>query len=310
MNIVELRTLIVKNELPGLVILTGEEVGIQDVYIKQMVAQKGGKVKSFDTLADLWSYRLNTRIGAANVCIVRNDEDILTDEAAWKCLNTLKGFSGLVIVKFGKLDKRLKFGKEFVDSIVEFEKLSPEQMAKYIIKKLGCTQEQAVELGVVCNCDYLRAMLECDKIIRYAKYKNIENMSIAFDAAVADGVVSRELNNSVFEFVDMVVQRNARAVELWKILEQRGESGVKVLSLLFQNFRNVLIAQTDPGGKGVQDRTGLPPFLFFKAKKNSGHFSNDGLEKILAFLKDVEQGIKIGKYEEEIAVELVLANIL
>lgn len=310
MNILELRNLIVKKELPGLLILTGEEAGIQDVYIKQIIAQKGGRVKTFDSLADLWASRLNSRIAAPGVLLVRNDEKILEDEKAWQCLQVLKNYSGMVLIKFGKLDKRLKFGKMFADIIVDFERLTPDQLSKYIISKLNCTQEQAVELAASCGCDYLRAMLECDKILRYAKIRKIKSPVSAFDMAVQDGVVSRDANNNVFEFVDLIVKRDPEAVARWQTLKASGESGVKVTSLLFTAFRNVLIAQSDPGGKGVLERTGLAPFLYFKAKENSGHFKNDSLEKILTFLKQVEQGVKLGKYEEENAVEYIMANIL
>ncbi len=310
MNILELRNLILKKQLPGLLILTGEEAGIQDVYIHQIIEQKGGKFKSFDSLSALWAYRLNARIGAAAVLIVRNDEKILDDEKAWNCLNALKNYPGVVIIKFGKLDKRLKFGKVFADCMVDFERLTPEQLVKYILSKIKCTQEQAAELAAYCGCDYLRAMLECDKILRYAKVNKITSPVSAFDSAVASGLVSKDENDSVFEFVDLLVKRDVLAVPRWQVLKQRGESGVKVLSLLFTAFRNVLIAQTDPGGKGVTERTGLAPFLYFKAKENSGHFKNEALEKILVFLKDLEQGIKIGKYDEENVIDLVMANIL
>ena len=310
MNILDLRNLILKKQLPGLLILTGEEAGIQDVYIKQIIEQKGGKFKSFDSLSALWAYRLNTRIGAASVLIVRNDDKILDDEKAWQCLEALKNYAGIVIVKFGKLDKRLKFGKLFASSIVEFERLTPEQLVKYIVAKIKCTQAQATELAAYCSCDYLRAMLECDKIFRYAKIHKVKSPVAAFDEAVSSGLIARDVNDSVFEFVDLLVKRDVKAVGCWQLLKQRGESGVKVVTLLFTAFRNVLIAQTDPGGKGVTERTGLAPFLYFKAKENSGHFSNAALEKILEFLKDVEQGVKLGKYEEESAVEFVMANIL
>lgn len=310
MNILDLRNLIVKKNLPPLLILCGEEAGIQDVYIKQIVAQNGGRLKSFNTLADLWAYRLNTRIGASPVLLVRNDDKILDDEDAWKCLQALKSYSGIIIIKFGKLDKRLKFGKLFADNIVEFERLTPEQLAKYITAKLNCTQEQAVELAITTGGDYLRAMLECDKIIRYGKINKIKSPVAVFDNAVLDGVVSRNENDNVFEFVDLLVKRDPKAISRWQVLKQQGESGVKVLSLLFTAFRNVLIAQSDPGGKGVLERTGLAPFLYFKAKENSGHFKNESLEKILTFIKSIEQGIKTGKYDEENAIDLVMANIL
>ena len=194
--------------------------------------------------------------------------------------------------------------------MVDFERLTPEQLVKYILSKIKCTQEQAAELAAYCGCDYLRAMLECDKILRYAKVNKITSPVSAFDSAVASGLVSKDENDSVFEFVDLLVKRDVLAVPRWQVLKQRGESGVKVLSLLFTAFRNVLIAQTDPGGKGVTERTGLAPFLYFKAKENSGHFKNEALEKILVFLKDLEQGIKIGKYDEENVIDLVMANIL
>ena len=310
MNILDLRNLICKKNLPSLLILTGEEAGIQDVYIKQIVAQKGGKIKCFNSLADLWAYRLNTRIVTAGVLLVRNDEKILDDEEAWKCLEALKSYSGIIIIKFGKLDKRLKFGKTFADSIVDFERLTPEQLSKYIVAKLSCTQEQAVELALVCGCDYLRAMLECDKISRFGKINKIKSPVATFDEAVLNGVVSRSESDNVFEFVDLLVKRDLKAIGRWQVLKQHGESGVKVLSLLFTAFRNVLIAQSDPGGKGVTERTGRAPFLYFKAKENSGHFKNEALEKILTFLKELEQGIKLGKYDEENVIDLVMANIL
>ena len=304
MNVAELRNAIISKNLPSVLIFTGEEVGVQDVYLKQIAAAKNAQIKTFATLVDLWRQKLNSHSIGPVLNIVRNDEE------AWECIERLQAMPGNSVLKFTKVDKRLKFGKRFVDIVVDFEKLSAEQLARYIVADLKCTQERAVQLAIYAGRDYLRSLLECDKIKRFARVAGIQNMDRAFDWAVKEGVVKPDFEASVFEFVDLVVRRDKRCLELWDKLVESGEASVTALSLIFLGFRNVLVAQTDAGGKGVQERTGLAPFLFHKAKENSGYFINKDLENILSLIKGVEQGVKTGKIEEEMAVPYVLANIL
>lgn len=310
MKLAELRNAIIDKNIPSILIFTGDEVGVQDVYLKQIAAVKNAQIKTFETLAALWREKLNTRVGGPVLSIVRNDENVHKDEDAWACIERLRAMSGNTILKFTKIDKRLKFGKRFSNIIVDFEKLPAEQLARYIVADLKCSQERAVKLAIYAGRDYLRSLLECDKIKRFARVAGIQSMDRAFDRAVKEGVVKPDFEVSVFEFVDLVVRRDKKCLELWDKLVQSGEASVTALSLIFLGFRNVLVAQTDAGGKGVQERTGLAPFLFHKAKENSGHFTNDELENILSLIKGVEQGVKTGKIEEEMAVPYVLANLL
>lgn len=310
MNVVELRNAIISKNFPSVLIFTGEEVGVQDVYLKQIAAAKNAQIKTFATLADLWHAKLNTRASGPILNIVRNDEGVQKDEAAWECIERLQAMSGNTVLKFMKVDKRLKFGKRFADILVDFEKLSAEQLARYIVADLKCSQDRAVQLAIYTGRDYLRALLECDKIKRFARVAGVQGMDRAFDQAVKEGVVRPDFEASVFDFVDLVVRRDKKCLELWDKLAESGEISVTSLSLIFLGFRNVLVAQTDAGGRGVQERTGLAPFLFYKAKENSGHFTNEELENILSLIKEVEQGVKMGKIEEEMAVPYILANLL
>ena len=310
MNVIELKNAIMAKKIPSVLIFTGDEVGVQDVYIKQVAAALGVKVQSFATLADLWRQKLNSRIVTSALNLVRNDDAIMKDEDAWKCIESLQAMGGNTILKFTKVDKRLKFGKRFSDIVVDFEKLSAEQLARYIVSNLKCSQERAVELAIFCNRDYLRAMLECDKIKRFGVINGIKNPDKMFDEAVKERVVVPEAQADVFKFVDAAITKNSKSIDLFKNLMQTGEASVTALSLIFMGLKNVLVAQTDSGGKGVQERTGLMPFLFFKAKENSGYHTNKEIENLLSFIKDVEQGVKKGMIDEEVAVPYVLANLL
>lgn len=310
MKLAELRNAIIDKNIPSMLIFTGEEAGVQDVYLKQIAAVKNAQIRTFETLAALWREKLNTRVGVPVLSIVRNDESVQKDEDAWACIERLQAMPGNTVLKFTKVDKRLKFGKRFADIVVEFEKLSAEQLARYIVADLKCSQERAVQLAIYAGRDYLRSLLECDKIKRFARLAGVQNMDSAFDLAIKEGVVKPDFEAGVFEFVDLVVRRDKKCLNIWDKLVERGDASATALSLIFLGFRNVLVAQTDSGGSGVQERTGLAPFLFHKAKENSGHFTNDEIENILSLIKVVEQGVKTGKIEEEIAVPYVLANLL
>lgn len=310
MNVIELKNAIMAKKIPSVLIFTGDEVGVQDVYIKQVAAALGVKVQSFETLADLWRQKLNSRIVTSALNLVRNDDAIMKDEDAWKCIESLQAMAGNTILKFTKVDKRLKFGKRFADIVVDFEKLSAEQLARYIVANLKCSQERAVELAIFCSRDYLRAMLECDKIKRFGTINGIKNPDKMFDGAIKERVVVPDAQADVFKFVDAAITKNSKSIDLFKNLMQTGEASVTALSLIFMGLKNVLVAQTDSGGKGVQERTGLMPFLFFKAKENSGYHTNKEIENLLSFIKDVEQGVKKGMIDEEVAVPYVLANLL
>lgn len=308
MNLVDLRNAIVSKNIPSLLIFTGEEQGVEDIYIKQISAAKNYKIEKYDRLADLWKKKINSR--AADALYLVQDESVMSDEKAWECLSKLETMGGVIILKLQKIDKRLKFGKHYADKIVEFEKMTAEQLSKYIVKDLKCSRERAVELAIYCRRDYMRCLLEADKIKRLASIEKLNDIDEAFDLAVSSGVVVPDLEAEAFAFVDAVVTRDKKCVDLYKTLVLRGEASVTALSLIFRAFKNILVAQTDPGGKGVTERTGLAPFLYFKAKGQSGKFRNGELESILLLIKIVEQGVKSGKIDEEVAVPYIMANVL
>lgn len=101
MNLVDLRNAIVSKNIPSLLIFTGEEQGVEDIYIKQISAAKNYKIEKYDRLADLWKKKINSR--AADALYLVQDESVMSDEKAWECLSKLETMGGVIILKLQKL---------------------------------------------------------------------------------------------------------------------------------------------------------------------------------------------------------------
>lgn len=322
MKLHELQKQIISKELDKVYVFTGEEIGIMDVYLDKIYSVVGCDVVRMDSVQESYAKMTQRRISGAPRCfVVRDDKEFLKQDKIWGTVFSLADKSpDYLILVYSSMDKRSKFYKQNTEMLTEFEKLSPEMLAKYIRKELpGMKERDACKLAEICECNYSRILLECDKIRQYvaAQKRKVPfavdiNYGAALKTLVEQGVIFQPIGDITFKFTDAILTRDYKNTSRYlREARQKGESEIMVLSILYNGFKQILMVQ----GLGRNQsepvkRTGLTPWQVKMAKEKQGHYSISELIEALKIVRFVEKGIKTGQIDADVSLEYVIVNIM
>lgn len=311
MNLQTLKEQISKKQLDSFYVFTGEETSILNIYIDKMAQIKKAKIIRAESMANIFSKLQNKSfVNVPNCYVIRDDKEYQTQEKIWPRL-----FSGseqgdhLIIFVYSSIDKRSKFYKAHVNYIVEFEKLSTDILAKYAKKEIGLDEARGKQLVELCDRDYGRLMLECNKLFVLA---NVMQLPIdqAFRIALQDKLIYLPPGDVIFDLIDAVLRHeHGRAFLLWQQLLMLSENPLAVISLLYNNFRSVLLVQSAGSRENLTQKTGLTPWQIKLASDKVGNYSVSELINTIRLLRETEKGIKTGAIEQDMAVDYLLVNI-
>lgn len=326
MKLHELQQQIISKSLDKLYIFYGEEVGIMDVYLNKIYSIVNANVVRVETVQEAYVKMGQKKLSGGPRCfVVRDDKEFFKNDKVWnKVFALVNNSSDFLILVYSSMDKRSKFYKQNTDKLTEFEKLSPEMLAKYIQKELKDVDTQtAIRLAEVCECNYNRIMLECDKVKNYVHGKQSELLqdglyddSLSYGNAIyrllEKGIIYQPIGDITFKFTDAILTRNFS--ETAKYLRQarlKAEPEIMVLSILYNGFKQILMVQGL--GKDQSEpvkRTGLTAWQVKMAKEKQGHYSISELVNALKVIRFAEKGIKTGQLETDVSLEYVIANIM
>lgn len=318
MEIPELQKHIVSKDIPAFLILTGKEVGVLDIYLDRIRATATA-VETYDTVQEAFQRMCRQSMAATpRLFIVRGDDAFVKQEKAWEAVVKQTSKMNSLLLVFSTLDKRGKFYKQYVDSVVEFETLAPALLCKYIDHVLqGLPNDDKLELIDVCEQKYSRILLECDKIKQYVDAKKAQegvsiSVSAAFQQLLQEGVIFTPVGDITFLLSDAILTRNA--IEAIRYLQQarsKGEPEILILSLLYTGFRNMLMVQgLGNDTSDICKRTGLTSWQVKMSRDKMGGYSIGELVSALKITRFAEMGIKTGVLDADVAIEYVMANIL
>ncbi len=312
MELHELMGELVKGVVRPIYIFTGDEVGIMDIYIKKIGEVAGVTPKRVDSLSSIFSRLRNQSFGAQKSCyVIRDDKEYLSQEKVWDDVNTGKAQgNNVIILIYTSLDKRGKFFKQHEPSLTVFERLLPEVLCKYIKKEIGLDVNNGIKLAELCDCDYSRILLECNKLEHLAKANNYD-ITTAFNEAIKHNLIYTSPKDKVFEFVDAVCRRQTKiAFRLYEELKSVTDSPLGALSLLYTNMRAMLLVQSLGNESSPAEKTGLTPWQVKLAKEKGTKYSIGELVANIRTIRDAEKGIKTGNLEADVAMDYVMVNIL
>ena len=132
----------------------------------------------------------------------------------------------------------------------------------------------------------------------------------AFEILVKDGTIYEPPYDAIFDLVDAILDRKVnRAFNLLQQSYDVGEATMVMLSVLYNNAKAVLQVQTYHGDK-ITEGTGLTGWQIKNAKPHVGKFDEDELIYMLKLIQKVESGIKIGRMEDEFAMQYLLTHVM
>ena len=319
MKLHELQKQIVSKKLDKVYVFTGEEIGVMDIYLDKIYSIVGCDVVRMESVQEAYAKMTQRRISGAPRCfVVRDDKEFLKQDKIWDTVFSLADKSpDYLILIYSSIDKRSKFYKQNTERLTEFEKLSPELLAKYISKELpGIKERDARKLAEICECNYSRILLECDKIRHYVHRIQKSNGAVDFGKAmnilIEQGVIFQPIGDITFKFTDAILTRDYQNTSRYlREARLKGESEVMILSLLYNGFKQILMVQGL--GRDQRDavkRTGLTSWQVKMAQEKQGHYSISELIKALKIIRFVEMGIKTGQIDAGVSLEYVIVNIM
>ena len=310
MDIVKLKSQIKSKKLDNFYIFVGEEIGLMNLYIGKMCSE----AHRVDNVASVWK-RLTSR-GLGNnksFYVVRDDKEFLQADKVWSVAEKMIRYGTLVLL-YTNLDKRSRFYKEFEDRIVTFDKMTRPQLVKFVIsqfpERFKVNEDKAEYLCEACGDDYTQIQNEIDKLTRLMTSSNGIFHEVGFRQTV-DEIVRAPKYADTFSMANNVMQyKGKKAVEQMQFLLDNGESGIGMITVLYNNFRNaVQVLSSTNSAKEISEKYGIH-IAAVSNILNNFDYSLSGAIKAMRILQEAETGIKNGKYAENKAPMIALCRIL
>ena len=315
MTIIDLKDQIIKNNLSNFYIFTGTEIGIINIYLKQMSNKLGLPITRADSILSIYDKCQGGSLfgDSTGFYVIRDDRDFMKQEQLFDTIKTSIR-KNVIVLLYDKIDSRLKFGKHFKDDIVAFEKLTPNVLKSYIKKEIDLSDKNIDTLMELCGGRYDMCMLEIDKIKQYEMAVTTKSEGTRSDGAFMEllesGVIYQPEETDVFKFTDAVCNRNKKlAFELEQVLMANNNSSINILGTLYNSMKSVMLIQVCES-KNISEVTGLDNRLIYFNKKYVGKYSSGELVKAIKLISKVIEGVKNGWIDDVYATKFVLVNIL
>lgn len=288
-------------------VFTGEEIEAQRIYINKISEVTNKPIKRIEQVKDAFNKRASL-FKTSYVYVCSDDPDFWKNATDPGVVRELLG-ENILILQMTEIDKRTKAFKSYESQIAEFHYMDADVLYKYLERACALSDDRAYALIEMCERDYARLLLEADKVNRLASALSV-SVDDAFDKAVEEKVITRPPKDAIFEFVDAMCRAQIeKAFSLLEDCKAIGEPPLKIISVLYTNFKRILQYQVAESGD-ICGETGLSPFEVKLAKQNAGAWSGADLVYFLKTLQSIEQGIKQGEVEDEKALDLLMVQLL
>lgn len=310
MQIHELKEQLLNKQLNQFYIFFGPETTIRNMYVEKIVELAECPCLSADDVETVYNRTRSKSMLEERVCfIVRNDYAFVRKTALHeKIRNRQNKNDDIIILIYDKVDKRGNFYKHNTEFMTEFAKLDAEVLVKYIRNSIDLDIKYVNMLIERSNRHYDRILLEIDKIKQLADVRET-TIDAAFEFALHEGLMPDSKRDVIFLFTDAVCMRKVRrSYNLYQKLKETQDSPLGAMALLYINFRNMLLVRTATSSN-VAEQTGLTEWQIKKAREKGVQYTVDELQAALRKITEVEQGIKAGKVEYRVAIDIILAYI-
>ncbi|WP_059102680.1 DNA polymerase III subunit delta [Shouchella shacheensis] len=220
----------------------------------------------------------------------------------------------VLIAPYEKLDERKKLSKQLKEAT--FVSLAPfdERQASVWI------DEQAGTCGVSIEPEAKQALLYRAGVHLFMLSHEIKKCALyvgegeAITIGVVKELVAETVEQTVFDVIDHAAKgRVGQAVAMYHQLLKQKEEPLAILALLTRQFRIYFQVKNRLGRgytqKEIATQLKLHPYVVKLASQQVGRFSNEMLQGALVLAADTDYGIKTGKWEKVLAVELMLMKL-
>lgn len=210
------------------------------------------------------------------------------------------------------IDKRSKMYKAAKASgrIVEFLPQTEELLTRWILGRLkregkNITGSVMQLFLTKTGTDMGNIDRELEKLLCYTLDRDV------ITAEDVEAVVTEQTTNKIFEMVNAVAEHNQRrALDLYYDLLTLKEPPMRIMFLISRQFQ-ILFHIRDMAAKGLDQQTmakkaGIPPFAVRKNVSQAKGFTMEQLKQALCDGAELEEAVKTGRMDDQMAVELFL----
>jgi DNA polymerase III subunit delta len=231
-------------------------------------------------------------------------------------LNNPSPYSIVVLAApYEKLDERKKITKELKRKAVigEAKKLNDQELRNWIKDRVLANgveiDDKAIDKMILIAGSNLFVLT--NEIDKMSLYVGVEKR---IDLKTVEMLVSKTLEQNIFELVDKVVHRKIEdALRIYYDLLKQNEEPIKILALLAGQFRLIYqVKELSRKGYGQQQIAGALKQHPYRVKLAAGQatlFSEDELKRMMLLFADADYQMKTGGLNKTMIIEMIFFQL-
>lgn len=317
----------IKNKsFSNIYLIYGEELYLKNIYEKKLVdniVDESLKMMNFDifegkniniqrvidscnTLPFMNEHRL-VILKNTNLIYDAKKDDITILE---KYINILPKTTILIFIE-EKIDKKLKIFKTIskIGSVHQMDIQSEESLIKWIINvcnknNKNISPKEAIYMirNIGANMEVL--LNEINKLVSFSNEKIITIKDI-------DIICTKSVESKIFDLIKFIANKNVeKALSIYKNLIFNKTSPFMVLSLIYRQFKIILqtkhLQEKGHSINAIASSLSLRDFMIKEAVVQGKNFTKETVLKVLKECQEIDNNIKTGKMQDELAIELLI----
>ena len=295
LGLLNLQTQIREGSLLPFYVFTGEEIELQNIYLKQM-----GDVIRVDRVADIYNKITSKLIsGKFAVYVVRDDMDFIKSEKTWGSISD-RIRNAVLVIQVTTPNKCKKFIKELNDCVVEFNHMTTKQLLNVV--NMDCSVSNKQYFIEACNND-LNTINNYLDIFKRAGIKELNKK-------IVDEYIPTKEDVTVFQLADAVMRKDEQLT--FKLLDQLLEDKNNVMGIIYAIYSQLhkcVLVEGYRGEKNISKVTGINSWICNNILRDN-RIEPSKLLTALRLVQKYDKGIKTGKYDGVMACYSLIVEIL
>lgn len=295
LGLLDLQTQIREGSLLPFYIFTGEEIELQNIYLKQM-----GNVIRVDRVADIYNKITSKLIsGKFAVYVVRDDMDFIKSEKTWSSISD-RIRNAVLVIQVTTPNKCKKFIKELNDCVVEFNHMTTKQLLNVV--NMDCSVSNKQYFIEACNND-LNTINNYLDIFKRAGIKELNKK-------IVDEYIPTKEDVTVFQLADAVMRKDEQLT--FRLLDRLLEDKNNVMGIIYAIYSQLhkcVLVEGYRGEKNISKVTGINSWICNNILRDN-RIEPSKLLTALRLVQKYDKGIKTGKYDGVIACYSLIVEIL
>lgn len=295
LGLLDLQTQIREGSLLPFYIFTGEEIELQNIYLKQM-----GNVIRVDRVADIYNKITSKLIsGKFAVYVVRDDMDFIKSEKTWSSISD-RIRNALLVIQVTTPNKCKKFIKELNDCVVEFNHMTTKQLLNVV--NMDCSVSNKQYFIEACNND-LNTINNYLDIFKRVGIKELNKK-------IVDEYIPTKEDVTVFQLADAVMRKDEQLT--FRLLDQLLEDKNNVMGIIYAIYSQLhkcVLVEGYRGEKNISKVTGINSWICNNILRDN-RIEPSKLLTALRLVQKYDKGIKTGKYDGVMACYSLIVEIL